>query len=48
MGKIAEKIRQQWKTVRKAFCDLNMGKSGYIKRDELEFQLQHWGYRLDK
>lgn len=38
-----EKIKFQWKTLRKAFMDLNTKKSGAIEPDELKFYFQHWG-----
>ena len=43
---IIDKIKFQWKTIRKAFCDLNKEKSGCIEREELKFYLQHWGLQL--
>jgi hypothetical protein len=34
---IIEKIKLQWKTIRKAFCDLNKEKTGAINPEELRF-----------
>ena len=34
---IIDKIKFQWKTIRKAFIDLNKEKSGSIEKDELKF-----------
>lgn len=41
--KIIEKIQFQWKTLRKAFMDLNIEKTGKISRKELKFYLEFWG-----
>jgi Ca2+-binding EF-hand superfamily protein len=38
-----EKIKFQWKTLRKAFMDLNVKKSGSIEPKELWFYFEHWG-----
>ena len=43
---ILDKIKYQWKTIRKAFIDLNQDKSGFIAAEELKFYLEHWGLRL--
>jgi len=43
---IIDKIKFQWKTIRKAFIDLNKEKSGSIEKDELKFYFQHWGLYL--
>lgn len=44
---IIDKIKFQWKTIRKAFIDLNRGdKSGAISAEELRFYLQQWGLFL--
>ena len=43
---IIDKIKFQWKTIRKAFIDLNKNKSGAISAEELKFYLQHWGLTL--
>ena len=40
---VLEKIKFQWKTLRKAFMDLNTEKSGCIEPKELKFYFQHWG-----
>jgi len=40
---VLEKIKFQWKTLRKAFMDLNVKKSGSIEPKELWFYFQHWG-----
>jgi hypothetical protein len=44
---IIEKIKTQWKTIRKAFIDLNKEKSGFIEAAELKFYFQHWGLHLN-
>lgn len=36
----------QWKTLKKAFTDLNSGKSGSIMPTELKYYLNHWGFYL--
>lgn len=41
-----EKIKTQWKTIRKAFIDLNKEKSGFIEPKELLFYLFYWGFNL--
>lgn len=43
---VLDKIQFQWKTLRKAFMDLNMEKSGAIAPDELRFYFKHWGLTL--
>lgn len=43
---VLDKIKFQWKTLRKAFMDLNMEKSGQILPEELRFYFQHWGLNL--
>lgn len=40
---VLEKIKFQWKTLRKAFMDLNVKKSGAIEPKELWFYFEHWG-----
>ena len=35
--KIIEKIKFQWKTLRKAFQDMNVGKTGKISKEEFRF-----------
>lgn len=44
--KIIEKIKTQWKTMRKAFMDLNMEKSGKISKKEFKFFLNFWGMEI--
>jgi len=41
--KIMNKIKIQWKTIRKAFTDINMEKTGNISQHELKFMLNFWG-----
>lgn len=41
--KILEKIQFQWKTLRKAFMDLNIEKTGKISKREFKFYLNFWG-----
>ncbi|CDW71437.1 ef-hand calcium-binding domain-containing protein 6 [Stylonychia lemnae] len=43
---IIEKIKSQWKTIRKAFIDLNKEKTGFIEAEELRFYFLHWGLTL--
>ena len=43
---VLDKIKFQWKTLRKAFMDLNMEKSGSILPEELKFYFEHWGLTL--
>lgn len=43
---IIDKIKFQWKTIRKAFIDLNKQKNGYINPEELRFYFKHWGLQL--
>ena len=43
---VLDKIGNQWKTLRKAFMDMNMEKSGSIKPNELRFYLKHWGIMI--
>lgn len=38
-----EKFRMQWKTIKKAFSDLNKGKSGAINPKEIKNYLINWG-----
>lgn len=40
---VLTKIRTQWKTVRKAFMDLNTDKNIGICTEELKYQLKFWG-----
>jgi len=41
--RILEKMKFQWKTLRKAFMDLNIEKTGSISKRELKFFLKFWG-----
>jgi len=41
--KILMKMQVQWKTIRKAFTDLNMEKTGKISQREFKFFLDFWG-----
>jgi len=43
---VLDKIRSQWKTLKKAFSDLNQDRSGAIKPEELRGYLLHWGLSL--
>ncbi len=43
---VLDKIQFQWKTLRKAFMDLNMEKTGSIAPEELRFYFKHWGLNL--
>ena len=45
---VIEKISTQWKTIRKAFSDINKDprETGYISQSELKFYLDHWGFKL--
>jgi len=42
-GKIRDKIKYQWKTMRKAFNDLNIEKTGRISKNEFKYFLNFWG-----
>lgn len=44
--KVLTKIQFQWKTLRKAFMDLNVSKTGMIQPKELRFILNHWGMQV--
>jgi hypothetical protein len=46
LPKIIAKIKQQWKTIRKAFKDFNENNDGSIDKDELLFYLKHWGFPI--
>jgi Ca2+-binding EF-hand superfamily protein len=46
--KILEKIKFQWKTLRKAFMDLNIDKSGNISKKELWYYLDFWGMKISQ
>lgn len=43
---ILEKIKIQWKTIRKAFTDLNIEKTGSITKKELRFVIKYWGMEI--
>ena len=43
---VIEKIKTQWKTIRKAFSDINKERDAAIAEDELRFYLTHWGLNL--
>lgn len=43
---IVDKIKTQWKTIRKAFSDMNKERDSAIAEDELRFYLTHWGLQL--
>jgi Ca2+-binding EF-hand superfamily protein len=45
-ARIIDKIRVQWKTLRKAFMDLNIEKTGKISTRELKFYLNFWGITI--
>ena len=40
--KILHKIMEQWSTLRKAFMDINRGKTGKISKPELQYYLDFW------
>jgi len=48
INKVISKITIQWKTIRKAFSDINKdpAETGYISKKELKFYLDHWGFKL--
>jgi len=46
MNRLINKIRQQWRTVNKAFKDFNEDNDEFIQKDELIFFLTHWGFPL--
>jgi len=46
--KILEKIKFQWKTLRKAFMDLNIEKTGKISKREFKFYLNFWGMEVSE
>ena len=46
-AKILDKIKFQWKTLRKAFMDLNTEKTGKISPKEFRNILNFWGYTID-
>lgn len=47
-AKILDKIKIQWKTIRKAFNDLNMEKTGAISKREFKYFLDFWGIEIDQ
>jgi len=44
---ILEKIKFQWKTIRKCFNDLNIEKTGRISKKELKYFLDFWGLDIN-
>jgi Ca2+-binding EF-hand superfamily protein len=46
LSSFVEKVQFQWKTLKKAFTDLNTAKSGAIMPKELKNYMKHWGYYL--
>jgi Ca2+-binding EF-hand superfamily protein len=47
-AKIMDKIKTQWKTMRKAFMDLNIEKTGKISIEEFKFYLNFWGMDISE
>jgi len=45
---VIEKIKFQWKTLKKAFIDLNSEKTGAIRPEELKHYLHHWGLFINE
>ena len=45
---VLEKIKFQWKTLKKAFSDLNQEKTGAIKPIEFRHFLDNWGLFLNE
>lgn len=43
MKNVLEKFSMQWKSIKKAFSDLNKGKNGAISPQEVKTYLNHWG-----
>lgn len=43
MKRIMDKIQTQWKTLKKAFSDLNQSKNGWIEKQDLKRYLTNWG-----
>lgn len=41
--KVMEKMKYQWKKIRKAFCVLNIDKTGAITKSDLSLYLSSWG-----
>ena len=46
MKRILDKISTQWKTLKKAFSDLNQEKMGWISEVDLKKYLKNWGFDL--
>jgi Ca2+-binding EF-hand superfamily protein len=46
MKRILDKIQTQWKTLKKAFSDLNQGKNGWISEVDLKKYLDNWGFNI--
>ena len=46
MKRILDKISTQWKTLKKAFSDLNQGKNGWISEVDLKKYLINWGFDI--
>ena len=48
MQTVIEKITTQWKTIRKAFSDMNkdVKATGFLSQGELRFYLDHWGLNV--
>jgi len=46
MKRILDKISTQWKTLKKAFSDLNQGKNGWISEVDLKKYLVNWGLNI--
>lgn len=45
-ARVLAKIQYQWKTLRKAFTNLNFDKTGMIKPEELRHMLTFWGIEV--
>lgn len=48
LKKFIEKVQFQWKTLKKAFTDLNSARSGAILPKELNNFMKHWGFYLNE
>ena len=46
MKRILDKVQTQWKTLKKAFSDLNQGKNGWISEVDLKKYLTNWGFNI--
>jgi EF-hand domain pair len=46
MKRILDKISSQWKTLKKAFSDLNQEKNGWISEVDLKKYLTNWGFNI--